>query len=221
MPELGYWAIRGLAEPIRLLLVHTGTPFTDKRYELQGGPPERWSAAEWTSVKETMGMEFPNLPYFIDGDVKISQSNAILRYIATKHDLVGKTPVEMANCYQMQDVAMDLRNAMIKVFYAPQDAYEAMKESFLSTQLPAMLSRLETCTEKHGWFCGASLTFVDFALFELFDQLIRFSPKTMHKFPAILKFHAKFPHVSPQVEQYIASPKHTALAINNKMANFL
>ena len=29
----------------------------------------------------------PQLPYFIDGDVKLTQSNAILRYIARKHNM--------------------------------------------------------------------------------------------------------------------------------------
>ena len=32
---LGYWAIRGLAEPMRMALHYTKTPFTDQRY-LQG-----------------------------------------------------------------------------------------------------------------------------------------------------------------------------------------
>lgn len=29
----------------------------------------------------------PQLPYLIDGDVKLTQSNAILRYIARKHNM--------------------------------------------------------------------------------------------------------------------------------------
>ena len=35
-PELGYWAIRGLAQPCRLLLAYTGTTFVDKRYTVSG-----------------------------------------------------------------------------------------------------------------------------------------------------------------------------------------
>jgi len=40
-----------------------------------------------------MKMDFPNLPYFNHGDVKISESWAIMTYIATKwnKDLLGKT----------------------------------------------------------------------------------------------------------------------------------
>ena len=39
-------------------------------------------------------MDFPNLPYYFDGDTKLSQSGAILRHIARKHDLLGKTDQE-------------------------------------------------------------------------------------------------------------------------------
>ncbi|KAF0712386.1 hypothetical protein As57867_004833, partial [Aphanomyces stellatus] len=106
--ELGYWAIRGLAEPIRLLLVHTNTPFTDKHYHLQG-EPGNWDKSDWLSVKFTLGMDFPNLPYYIDGDVKISESNAILHHIASKNNLIGQTEVERAECAQMQDVLADIR----------------------------------------------------------------------------------------------------------------
>ena len=41
------------------------------------------------------GLEFPNLPYYIDGDVKLTQSSAILRHIAREHGLMGKTGKEM------------------------------------------------------------------------------------------------------------------------------
>jgi len=38
----------------------------------------------WNNVKESFGFDFPNLPYMIDGETKLTQTNAILRYIATK-----------------------------------------------------------------------------------------------------------------------------------------
>ena len=32
LPELGYWAIRGLAQSIRLVLAHAGVEYTDKLF---------------------------------------------------------------------------------------------------------------------------------------------------------------------------------------------
>ena len=50
------------------------------------------SKEEWTSVKASMPMDFPNLPYFIDGETKITESYAIMEYICAKWnpDLLGK-----------------------------------------------------------------------------------------------------------------------------------
>ncbi|KAH7948406.1 hypothetical protein HPB52_021973 [Rhipicephalus sanguineus] len=85
---LGYWDIRGLAEPIRYLLAHAGVPYEDKRYGFGDGPePTR---DEWLAVKYKLDLDFPNLPYIIDGDVRMTQSQAILRYLGRKHGLAPK-----------------------------------------------------------------------------------------------------------------------------------
>ena len=37
--------------------------------------------------KFKLGLDFPNLPYLIDGSHKITQSNAILCYLGRKHHM--------------------------------------------------------------------------------------------------------------------------------------
>eukprot|EP01090_Pellita_catalonica_P016786 TRINITY_DN4916_c0_g1_i1.p1 TRINITY_DN4916_c0_g1~~TRINITY_DN4916_c0_g1_i1.p1 ORF type:complete len:136 (+),score=18.63 TRINITY_DN4916_c0_g1_i1:50-409(+) len=105
---IAYWKIRGLAQAIRLLCAYTKTPVNDVRYE-QGDPPEL-SRKLWYDVKETLGLPFPNLPYLIDGDVKITQSNAVLRYVANKSkpELLGTTPAEKAYVDMTLDQVMGL-----------------------------------------------------------------------------------------------------------------
>lgn len=68
-PILGYWDVRGRADHIRLLLVHNGHEFEDKRLS---------NPAEWFGNKFNMGFDFPNLPYLIDGDVKLTQVSSVL-----------------------------------------------------------------------------------------------------------------------------------------------
>lgn len=79
---LAYWAIRGLAQPIRLLLEYVQVPYEDKLFE-QGKAPD-FDKSCWFDVKDTILGDYPmpNLPYLIDGDLVITQSNAIVRHIA-------------------------------------------------------------------------------------------------------------------------------------------
>ncbi|KAF0698372.1 Aste57867_10998 [Aphanomyces stellatus] len=216
-PELGYWAIRGLAEPIRILLVHTNTSFTDKHYHLQG-EPGNWDKSDWLSVKFTLGMDFPNLPYYIDGDLKMSESNAILRHIASKHDLIGRTDAERATVAQMQDILVDMRTAWTRTFYSSNP--EAVTDYFLTKYLPDKLKQLEAYLAKNEWLSGASLSFVDFVLYELLEVLHKFNSSVLKSYPSLALFLEKFEIISPQVQAYVTSVKHTALPMNNKMAWF-
>ena len=36
-------------------------------------------------IKPNLGLDFPNLPYYIDGDLKLTQSLAIIRYLGKKN----------------------------------------------------------------------------------------------------------------------------------------
>lgn len=72
-PVLGYWDIRCFASPIRNLLHYKEVEFVDKLYQI--GPAPEFNIAEWTAVKPTLGLDFPNVPYYIDGEIKLSQVN--------------------------------------------------------------------------------------------------------------------------------------------------
>ncbi len=85
---LGYWKIRGLAQNLRLLLSYTETPFQEVQYEFVS--KEQWFEQD----KKNLGFDFPNIPYLIDGDFKLTESAAIAKYIikrSGKTDLLGKT----------------------------------------------------------------------------------------------------------------------------------
>jgi hypothetical protein len=90
--KLGYWKIRGLAQPIRYLLEYIEHPYEDVHYE-QGDAPE-FSIESWTSVKNDLGLHFPNMPYMIDGATTLTDTVAIMIYLAAKYEpeLLGKTP---------------------------------------------------------------------------------------------------------------------------------
>uniref|UniRef100_A0A8B9LM54 glutathione transferase n=1 Tax=Astyanax mexicanus TaxID=7994 RepID=A0A8B9LM54_ASTMX len=71
----------------------------------------------WFNEKPKLKMDFPNLPYLEDGDRKISQSNAIMRYIGRKHNLCGETEDEKVRVDILENQAMDFRNGFVMLCY--------------------------------------------------------------------------------------------------------
>ena len=51
------------------MLKYTGTEFEDKL--LSCGPAPDFDRSCWFDQKFKLGLDFPNLPYFIDGDIKV------------------------------------------------------------------------------------------------------------------------------------------------------
>merc|ERR1711990_1179773 len=59
--------------------------------------------------------DFPNLPYYIDGDVKLTQTHAIMRHLARKHNLCGTTDAERDRWDMMTEQCMDFRNGWARL----------------------------------------------------------------------------------------------------------
>ncbi|NXW76511.1 GSTM2 transferase, partial [Hirundo rustica] len=196
---LGYWDIRGLAHAIRLLLEYTETPYQERRYRC--GPAPDYDTSDWTNEKEKLGLDFPNLPYLIDGTTKLTQSNAILRYIARKHNMCecggvpapgggprgfvgggltpprpsgGETEEEKQRVDLLENQLMDLRMNFARLCYNPD--FEKLKPAYLE-QLPKKLQELSRFLGSRPWFAGQKLTFVDFLAYDVLDQQRMFVPE--------------------------------------------
>ncbi|XP_033008359.1 glutathione S-transferase Mu 1-like isoform X3 [Lacerta agilis] len=184
---LGYWDIRGLAGAIRLLLEYTGTPYEDKQYVFGDAPD--FDASQWTNVKETLGLDFPNLPYLIDGETKITQSNAIIRYIARKHKMCGESEEEIIRMDILENQLMDVRMAFARVCYSPD--FEKLKPDYLE-QIPGELKLLSQFLGDRKWFAGKKITYVDFLAYDVLERLWMFQPKYFEQFPNLKDFLARF-----------------------------
>merc|ERR1719180_620902 len=162
-------------------------------------------ALVWFDQKFSLGLDFPNLPYFVDGDIKLTQTNAIMRYIARKHDLCGKTEEERSRVDMFAEQTMDFRNGWVRLCYAGGVYAGGVDfEAFLGGR---------------QWFAGSSLAFPDFHMYELLDQHKMMAPNCLADYPNLTAFMGRFESL-PQIAKYKKSPKFMSSPINNKMASF-
>nr|AFM86832.1 Glutathione S-transferase Mu 3 [Callorhinchus milii] len=212
--KLGYWDIRGLAQPIRLLLEYTETPYEEKLYSV-GEAPE-YDRGSWLKEKFTLGLDFPNLPYLIDGDVKIVQSNAIMRYIARKHGLCGEVEDEKIRVDVIENQCMDFRMEFFRVCYSPD--FVKLKPGYVE-KLPDLLKQFSTFLSEKPWFAGEKITFVDFLLYEVLDEHLIFEAKSLDEFKNLQAFFKRFEALE-KISAYMKSDRFMKGPINNKIAKW-
>ncbi|KAH6934279.1 hypothetical protein HPB50_022859 [Hyalomma asiaticum] len=211
-PVLGYWDLRCLGQPIRNLLVYKGIDFVDKRYKF--GPAPDYDCGEWLREKYTLGLRFPNLPYYIDEDVRLTQSLAILRYLARKHDLAAKDDKEMVELDVLEQQARDL---VLILGYAarPQPRYKEGLKSY-AENIKDMLEPWSRYLTSRKWALGDRLTYVDFILYEGLDWHREFKPEALAKYPPLVEYLGRFEEL-PNLKEYFASDNYKKWPITGPM----
>ena len=98
-------------------MAYLGVEFEDEVYEQGDGPDFDRSA--WMNVKDTLGLVFPNLPYIIDGNVKLSETYAIMKYIAAKFgpQLLGSDPENIAKVEMVASQVIELKGSVTMPCY--------------------------------------------------------------------------------------------------------
>ena len=91
------------------------------------------------------------LPYLIDGSHKITQSNAILRYLARKHNLCGETEEERIRVDILENQAMDTRIQLAMVCYSPDFVSWSWPHTLaLASALALFATRASQCCSWHS-----------------------------------------------------------------------
>jgi len=191
---LGYWKIRGLAQPARLILAYGGqSNFEDVTYEL--GP-------QWFDVKFKMGLDFPNLPYLIDhtNKVRLTESHAIYRYLARELKIGSSDSQGRAYEEMIGDTFKDLFGQWTQLCYSKD--FESLKDGFIK-KLPDLLGPLESWLKgadtdaPRKWLGGKNLCYADFILFEFIDQTSKLCGHVYEKFPELTRFYKAFKALEP------------------------
>jgi glutathione S-transferase len=204
--------MRGLAQAIRYVLAYSGVPFADVRYQ-QGGAPD-YSRQAWLDEKEKLDLDFPNLPYYIEGKLRLTQSTTILRHLGRKHNLAGNSLEEQARCDLVLDTSYDFKSVLVSTAYARNRA-DALAD-FATKTIPHYFSQFEAFRTRRNtkWFAGDSLTISDFFMFEMLDQSALMVPGCLDAYPKLAEFKEAFVAI-PAVAEYRKSAAFIERPCNN------
>lgn len=167
MMKLTYFNGRGLAEISRLIFAAAGVDFEDNRYPL--------TVLDWATFKMErkefdedkasgkLWQSLDKLPFLeVEGEV-VSQSKSIERFLASKFDMMGSTPLEAAKIDSLCEWVRDFKDMYQKVRNASADEKEEAKSKFFGETLPERLlafdkilavTSFETNTESVFTFTG-------------------------------------------------------------------
>lgn len=110
------------------MFYYLNVDFTNTEYECGDAPD--FDKSCWLDVKETLGLEYPNLPYLFDGETKITETVAIMQYIAKKYrpSLLGSSAAEFARIIMLQDKVHTLKMKATIPCYTTGDAEATIDE---------------------------------------------------------------------------------------------
>lgn len=222
---LGYWDIRGFAQHIRFLLEYTGANWEEKLYHQEGREAVPPFTSDWVKVKHSLDLDFPNLPYLIDGNLRITQSKAILRYIGRKFPdlhLLGRDDHDMAHVDMLLDQFYDINGNVVSNIYD----FGVVLDFINGTgdhDLPNALKEVSNYLGSKAWFLGDYLTVIDFVMYEYVSLSMAYTkyagfPDYFSSYPALVAFHSRFSQI-PSIESYLKSDRFAAVSVfNNPVA---
>jgi len=223
----GYWNLRARANPHRLLLHYAGVSFEDKKYELTD--PNEWLAKDKVRLQETM--DFPNMPYYVDEDVQLSQTHVILPYLGRKHGLDGKNEMEKIRIDLAIEQARDLFDPIVKIAYPPGNPFcgyqidnmaeiHEKERKVYASLLPGRLAAMSKFLGAKDWVAGDRLTYADFYVYDVLDfNRLLFDPKHLNAFPNLVAYMKRFEGLKG-VKEFMASNDYIHMPIWTPFACF-
>lgn len=240
-PTLVYWDIVGIAHPLRMALALANVEWCDVRMVCGHGSDSQSNKKEWFQAKKLLRekkvLDFPNLPYYLDGNntVKLVQTDAILRYLGKKYNLMGNNTIVESAIKNVPDhltdmlmeEVRDLDSTLIRLSY--EQGGPAVAKWLCSETLRQTLEVMEGFVRNSNSFVsGTTLTVVDLKLYTFLFKFqhaqaglmlsVDFAevPSLPFWVPAYLEQVEK---ATPQLEAYLKSPD-MRIPINNPHARF-
>jgi len=162
MVKLTYFAAEGRGELIRILLNIGNIDFEDFRFGFE----------EWPKYKANT--PFGSVPVLMWDGEEIAQTLAIVKFVARKVGMAGKSDLEFAQADMVALQSEDFWPWWPKLRFAKTQAdREKLAKEFCEEAIPKILAPLEKILQKRGgeWYAGCGPTFADLAMMIHLDFL--------------------------------------------------
>jgi len=219
--EVGYWKIRGLGAPCRMMCELAGIDYTAKNYEVKQ-TENGYDKSEWFDVKPSLRKKnaMINLPYVLDVDgFIVTQSMTCMAYLGRKFGMYGNNLKETSKVDMVLHQAQELRDTGVEAFYG-----EAKLDPWLEEKVPVIYTKIDGWLESEGkgpYTLGQKPSAADVYLWEMLDQGEMVAsdlgkPSLLLGYPRLRKMYDTM-RSEPNLQRYFEGPLYH-LPCNNMYA---
>ncbi|XP_072498552.1 glutathione S-transferase-like [Notamacropus eugenii] len=194
-PKLHYFNGRGRMESVRWLLAAAGVEFEEVLFE---------TAEELQNLIKGGHLLYDQVPMVeIDG-MKMVQTRAILRYIATKYNLYGKDLKEQLLIDMYVEGMRDLYDMIMFVPLALPEEQEKNISFITEKATQRFLPVFEKVLKDHGknYLVGNQLSWADVHLLELILMVEECKSDVLSAFPKLQEFKARVSKL-PRIQKFL------------------
>ncbi|OXA53612.1 glutathione S-transferase Mu 1 [Folsomia candida] len=200
-PQLAYWDCRGRGYPIRFALEYMGVDY-DYFVYTQGKEGDGGEST-WKHQKTRIGLDSPNLPYWIDDSIKLSESRAVLMYVIRKYkpSLIPSNIGDLARAEMMEGMLGDIIQNFAMFIYTDQEQTKAMFEN----TVPSKMSVLSKMLGGKKFLLGDEICYLDFLVYSTFYMLKAYRESLISDHANLVDYMTNFEAI-PAIAAFIKSP---------------
>ena len=198
--KLHYFKGRGRAETTRWMLAASDIEFVNISLE---------DHTDFDALKLSRKLPFNQLPLLEIGDLKLSQSSALISFLARSGNLYGSSEEEAVWCDMLIGAVNDFNTPAMQ-FAFKQDKREASKD--LDSSLIKFGNHFEFRLTQNGgkFLIGKRLSSADIILAEALTSFIEFAPDCLESYPYLMEFQNRIVSL-PNIKNYLKSAKRWRL----------
>ncbi|XP_077018184.1 glutathione S-transferase A4-like [Tamandua tetradactyla] len=194
-PKLYYFRGRGRMESIRWLLAAAGVEFEEEFIETRG---------QYEKLKKEGRLLFDQVPLVEMDGMRLTQTRAILSYLAAKYNLYGKDLKETARINMYADGTLDLMMMVALVAFKPPEEKEESVALIMKNAKNRYFPVFEKILKGHGedFLVGNKFSWADIQLIEAILMMEELDASVLSAFPRLQAFKAKISNI-PTIKKFL------------------